>query len=185
VDKALVELDGRLLVERVVAAMDEAGAREMVVVGGDGEAFARLGLRSVPDRWPGEGPLGGVVTGLAALAPDVEIVVVAACDLVGLTARLVWRLVAALASAREQVSGAVAVADGVAQWHLVALRHATIDHLASQFGAGERSLRRGMSGLVLVEVAVDPDAICDVDSPRDLYRYASGPRASNVERGDL
>ena len=46
--------------------------------------LAGVGSRVVDDRWPGEGPLGGVLTALLDVDGDV---VVAACDLPDLDAR--------------------------------------------------------------------------------------------------
>jgi molybdopterin-guanine dinucleotide biosynthesis protein A len=66
-DKALVEVDGLPMASRVAAALTAAGCRSAVAVGGDAAVHARLGLSSVPDRWPGEGPLGAIVTVLGLL----------------------------------------------------------------------------------------------------------------------
>ena len=78
-DKALVEVDGRALALRVADALRAAGASRVVAVGGDLERLQALGLEAVPDLHPGEGPLGGILTALAAT--DQDVVVVLACDL--------------------------------------------------------------------------------------------------------
>ena len=97
-DKALVEVDGMAMAGRVAGALASAGGQPVIAVGGDADRLADLGLAVTPDRWPGEGPLGGLVTALGALAdPAVPIVVVAACDLPALTSSVVAALVAALA----------------------------------------------------------------------------------------
>ena len=78
-DKAFVEVDGRPMAGRVAAALRAAGAAEVLAVGGDLDRLPSLGFdRAVPDRHPGEGPLGGLLTALAAAGHDV--VVVLACD---------------------------------------------------------------------------------------------------------
>src|SRR5262245_1565825 len=77
-DKALVEVDGRPMAGRVAAALREAGAAEVQAIGGDAAGLGELGLDVVPDRFPGEGPLGGIVTALSAASQPVTVVV--ACD---------------------------------------------------------------------------------------------------------
>jgi molybdopterin-guanine dinucleotide biosynthesis protein A len=58
-DKALLPLDGLPLAVRVAQALGEAGAAEVVAVGGDRDGLASWDLPAVPDRWPGEGRAGG------------------------------------------------------------------------------------------------------------------------------
>ena len=96
-DKAFVELDGRPLAAMVLDALREAGAAPVVAVGGDLANLTALGFdRVVPDRHPGEGPLGGIVTALDAVAADV--VVVLGCDMPWVTAEALGSLVDALAA---------------------------------------------------------------------------------------
>src|SRR3954449_11384703 len=93
-DKALVELDGQALVSIGAAAMRAAGADHVLVVGGDEAGVRSLGLDWIPDEHPGEGPLGGVISGLRA-SPH-PLAVVLACDMPRIDAPTVERLVAAL-----------------------------------------------------------------------------------------
>src|SRR5687768_5401850 len=79
-DKALVEGDGLAMARRAADALWAAGATEVMAVGGDAQALGRLSLEVVRDLHPGEGPLGGILTALAAT--DEDVVVVLACDLV-------------------------------------------------------------------------------------------------------
>ncbi len=66
IDKALVEVGGVAMARRVADALRAGGAEPVVAVGGDRSALGRIGLDGVDDRHPGEGPLGGVCTALAA-----------------------------------------------------------------------------------------------------------------------
>jgi molybdopterin-guanine dinucleotide biosynthesis protein A len=63
-DKALAQIAGEALIMRVARVM---GAGEPVwIVGGDGAGYEALCPGAgVADRWPGEGPLGGVGSALA------------------------------------------------------------------------------------------------------------------------
>ncbi|MCX7620211.1 MAG: molybdenum cofactor guanylyltransferase, partial [Acidimicrobiales bacterium] len=181
-DKSLALLGGRPLVEWVASALAVAGAQTVVVVGGDERALASFGLEVVPDRWPGEGPLGGLITGLEATGSGVEYVVVAGCDLPGLQPGTVRKLICALKAAPEWSDAAVATANGVPQWHLVVVRTSVAARLLERFCAGKRSIKDGLAGGGTLEVPVEPGAVRDVDSQQDLDRYASGVR--RIEMGE-
>lgn len=64
-DKALVEFDGEPLIARLCRILQAANAENVRVIG-DTEKYAHLGVECLPDRWPGEGPLGGIITALRA-----------------------------------------------------------------------------------------------------------------------
>lgn len=178
-DKAAILVDGVAMARRVADALVEAGARDVIAVGGDASLLTGLGLDAVPDRWPGEGPLGGIVTALEAVEDlagggsstpaGSGIVVVAACDLPALTPEVVVDLVTALASAPVEVGAAVPVVDGVAQPHLLALRATAAPVLREAFSAGARAPRRALRAAGVVEVDLGDDAaLRDVDRPEDL-----------------
>ena len=78
-DKAFVSYGGRPLADIARRALTEAGAIEVLSIGGDRVRLARLGFVAIPDDTAGEGPLGGLLTALRAAAADW--VVVLACDL--------------------------------------------------------------------------------------------------------
>jgi len=61
-DKALVEFDGKPMLARMVELLrGVTKSTKVVAVRGKYEAF---GVELVEDRWPGEGPLGGIITAL-------------------------------------------------------------------------------------------------------------------------
>ncbi len=165
-DKALLEVDAEAMVSRVAAALMSAGAVSASAVGGDGAEITALGLDFVPDRWPGEGPLGGLVSTLDAVGSK-PIVLVLSCDLLHPDPAEMRRLVERLDS-----SPADAVIPRVrdrAQWLHGAWRRRVAGVLEDVFDSGERSLFGAASGLEIefVEVASDlPYA--DADTPLDL-----------------
>jgi molybdopterin-guanine dinucleotide biosynthesis protein A len=61
-DKALVEIAGQPMLARMCDLM--AGVASEVRVVAPPARYASLGVASVEDRWPGEGPLGGIITAL-------------------------------------------------------------------------------------------------------------------------
>src|SRR6185295_1838122 len=76
--KALIELGGRSIVERVVAALTPA-VDDVLVVTNTPERYAFLGLPMVADVFPDHGSLGGLYSGLRAAPGDVAFTV--ACDM--------------------------------------------------------------------------------------------------------
>jgi molybdopterin-guanine dinucleotide biosynthesis protein MobB len=76
--KALLSVGGRPLVERIVERLRPV-ADGCLIVTGDPEAFAFLGVPTTADRYPGKGPLGGLEAGLHASTAELNLAV--ACDL--------------------------------------------------------------------------------------------------------
>ena len=76
--KALLELGGKRIIERVVDTL--AGVLDdLLVVTNTPERYAFLGLPMVPDAFPDGGALGGIYTGLRAAGGDAAFTV--ACDM--------------------------------------------------------------------------------------------------------
>jgi molybdopterin-guanine dinucleotide biosynthesis protein A len=168
-DKALLVVDGRPMAVRVAEALAAAGARPIRAVGGNVPGLAAAGLDAVPDQDPGAGPLGGIVTGLGALA-GAEIVFVASCDLVAPSPAAIAATVDALAAAPD-AAAAVPVDGGRRQWMHAAWRPgAAAAPLRAAFAAGERAVHAAcaVGGLQVVEVAVPSAAVADADAPSEL-----------------
>lgn len=83
--KALLSVGGKPIIERIVERLRPV-VEGCLIVTGDPEAFAFLGLPSTADRYPGKGPLGGLEAGLAASPEELNLVV--ACDLPFVSAEL-------------------------------------------------------------------------------------------------
>jgi molybdenum cofactor guanylyltransferase len=65
-DKALVEIGGQTVLSRMCGLIEQVADPVHVVAAS--ERYSDLQAKIVEDRWPGEGPLGGIITGLAATA---------------------------------------------------------------------------------------------------------------------
>ena len=70
VDKASLEVDGRPLAVTACSALLGAGISPVAVVGGASHPPLPPGVKWLPDRWPGEGPLGGILTALRCVAAE-------------------------------------------------------------------------------------------------------------------
>ena len=105
-DKSRLLVDGRSILERQIAELS-AVADDILIVGAAPvpRAPAPPGVRWVPDRLPDRGPLGGLDAALAAARHDA--IVLVACDMPFVTARLFGHLLASL----EGVDAAVPVTE--------------------------------------------------------------------------
>ena len=77
-NKAFLELGGRALIEIVIERMAQVCA-EVLVVAGDAQPYAHLGVPVVEDRFRGVGVLGGLHAGIEAATHELTIAV--GCDM--------------------------------------------------------------------------------------------------------
>ena len=96
--KALVELGGRRIIERIVDVLGTV-LSDLLIVTDTPDLYAFLGLPMVPDVFPDHGSLGGIYSGLRAAAGDAFTV---ACDMPFLHPQVV-RLVVSHAGAADVV----------------------------------------------------------------------------------
>jgi molybdopterin-guanine dinucleotide biosynthesis protein A len=158
-DKAMIEIEGVAMARRAASVLAIAGCSRVVAVGGDPLAIGRLGLERVDDAYPGQGPLGGILTVLAVGAPAV----VVACDLPQLRSVTVASLIAAI----EGHDAAVAVSDRAEPLCAVWAGSAAAA-LRARFEAGERAVHRAMDGLDIAWVPVALADLRNVNTPGDL-----------------
>jgi molybdenum cofactor guanylyltransferase len=169
-DKALIRIDGVPMVVRVADALRAAGATDVLAVGREPAALSELGLATVPDDRPGDGPVAGITAALAHAAE--EIVLVAGCDLLAPTAAAMATTVAELAAA-PAASVAVPRSDGRRQWAHAAWRRSAGPTLTAALEAGERAVGHAVAigRLIAVDVeGIDPSFLADADTPDDLPR---------------
>ena len=176
-DKAFIEIEGEPMVARAAGALRAAGAAPVVVVGGDRSRLSALGLDHVPDRHPGQGPLGGVITALGALGgsgPDT--VVTLPCDVKAPDPTAVRSVMERLADAADRSEAGPPPADlvvplggGVPQWTHSGWRRSCLPRLAEAFATGVRALNEAAQQLRTVEVELPGTSwYADADRPEDL-----------------
>ena len=164
-DKAALVVDDIVMLARVVDALRSAGADEVVVVGGDPAAAVSVGARFEADRWPGEGPLGGLLTGLCVLAT--ELAIVAACDLPDIDPAVVHDLASILVQ-HPHADAVIPIVGGRSQPLLAAYRRRCVDTLAVAFESGERRLEDALRALQAEHPECDGPSFADLDTPGDL-----------------
>jgi molybdenum cofactor guanylyltransferase len=161
-DKALIAVAGEPLLLRTARTLREGGALDVMAVGGDGDAIAALGLAWSADLYPGEGPLGGIITALRVASADV--VVVVATDLVALTPSTIHAVVGGLTPEAD-----VALVDsGRVEPLCGAWRRRAEPSLTAAFAAGERAVHAALDDLALVTVPVDAATVRNANWPGDL-----------------
>lgn len=168
-DKALAEVGDTVMGAVVVAALREAGVDPIVAVGGT--AGPRLNLITVPDHWPGEGPLTALAT-ILRWAREGRVVVVP-CDLPNLTATAVAALMAAseaLEPANRLETAVVATVDA-RPVHSVGLWPAAwAVPLRRLVDGGERRFQAALDVGPWIGVEVPGFTIADADTPSELER---------------
>ena len=173
--KALLEVDGVVLAERVGRALASAGCDPIVLVGrpptvpaADLDALVeRLGWEVVEDRWPGEGPLGAIVSVFDTVPADAD-VVIAACDLPDLDAETVRRLWPELPAGHG--SDVVVARTDRLEPLLGRWRPSARARARSVFSAGGRAVVDLLAELDLLEVDVPVARLRNVNTPGDLGR---------------
>ena len=103
-DKALVEVGGRPMIARM-SELVRSVTRQMKIVAAPGK-YDAFGAEIVEDQWPGEGPLGGIITALedaarSAARPEWNLIL--SCDMPFLTQEWLAFLGARSAKSKAQV----------------------------------------------------------------------------------
>jgi molybdenum cofactor guanylyltransferase len=105
-DKALVQFGTSPLLVGIVEVAQASCAGVMVVANQEKYKNIEAGLKIVEDRWPGEGPLGGIITALhrtAATAPNCQWNLILSCDMPFLTGDWLRFLVARAQNSAAEV----------------------------------------------------------------------------------
>jgi molybdenum cofactor guanylyltransferase len=162
-DKARLPFRGGALVEAVAREVEKAAGCVTLV------GHAELG--GIPDRYPGEGPLGGILTALHHTSSDWNLIV--ACDMPEVSAEILRRL---MAQAERSGEGIVLPygADGRPEPLCAAYHRGVRDALEAAFGRGVRKVTAAMEGLAVARVDVaETHVFQNVNTPEDWADYAA------------
>jgi molybdopterin-guanine dinucleotide biosynthesis protein A len=173
-DKMLEPLDGRLLIEHALDAVRSV-ASDVIVVTSPGASPRLLsrGVDVVRDANAFEGPLAGLATGLAALDPAIEPVVVVGGDMPTLVTAVLERL---LTGIERREAAVLADEDGPRPLPMAIRRSSGVPAAQRLLDMGERRLRSILEQLDVEVIApaiwraLDQDGatLRDVDVPSDL-----------------
>jgi molybdenum cofactor guanylyltransferase len=173
-DKLAEPIGGRPMLERAIAAVSTVATDVVVVAAPDGAPTVPSGVTVARDRQAYGGPLAGMATGLAALDPEVDHVIVIGGDMPNLVPAVLERLLGLVDRA-----DAVILEDDAGPRPLpIAARRSIVQPAVDRLLAtGERRLRALLADLDVV-VAIHPaiwraddpsgETLKDVDTPGDL-----------------
>lgn len=163
-DKAQLPFRGGTLSDAVADAVREA-AGSVTLVGNPG-------IGGIHDRYPGEGPLGGILTALHHTSAEWNLVV--ACDMPEVNGQLLRRLLDAAEASRCDAllpCGPVGLPEPLCAVYRLGAR----DAIERQFARGVRKVTAALEGLAVVRLDVaEPVAFQNVNTPDDWSRYAAG-----------
>lgn len=175
-DKALAPTPHGPLALVVVRALRGAALDPVVLVGAAPEVSGELGVPSIPDRLPGEGPLAGLGTALG-WASGVNRLVVVPCDLPGLVPAAIRSLV----DAGDNETPVIARLDGRPHPIIGCWPTSLAGPLNAVLRAGERRMRAILDLMPYVAVDLDQRWIADADDPSTLDSLV-GPTDRQPER---
>ena len=161
-DKATYEVDGSPMAVRVAQAAKVAGAAEILLIGGTQAKAKKLVGTWKKDAFPGEGPLGGVITALKAASYDS--VVVLSCDMPFITDAVISSLVRGLEDAQASVGRTDRLNWLCAAWS----KEECLNTLQSVWKRKERAVHRAAVLLDVAEVPVPAVAVRNINTPADL-----------------
>lgn len=168
--KALVELDGRRLVDRGAELLRDGGTDPVLVVTGAAPVTVPGVIGVANPDWR-TGMRSSLAAGLAALPGDCGAAVVALVDQPLIGAEVIRRLLAAY---RAGADLAVAAYDGRARNPVLLARgHWAGVLAAAEADGGARPYLRAHPGLVTLVECADIGRPDDVDTPEDLARVGA------------
>jgi molybdenum cofactor guanylyltransferase len=178
--KALLDLGGRSIIERVIEAVAPS-VSDVLLVTNTPELYRHLGIPMVADVYPDHGSLGGIFSGLQAAPGDVAFTV--ACDM-PFVQREVVRLVVDRAGEGDVV--VPRVGDQLETLH-AAYAKSCLPHIEARLRAGRFKIVGFFDAVRVVEVPEreiarhgDPTRLfMNVNTPDDLERA----RALQAARG--
>lgn len=164
-DKALIEMHGRPLIVHVATRLATVCASVLVAPGA--RPLPDLPWTQVDDRVPGEGPLAGILGGLAVATT--ELVAVVGVDMPGFRPDVL----ATLAQRWHDEPAVVPVIGGRLQPLHAVYAVAALPRLAALFDAGERSPTRALkrTGAALREMPEPAPWATSLNNADDLARF--------------
>ena len=167
-DKALLPHHGSALAASVAHEVERAAGQCVLV--GDPARYEQLGYPVVADLYPGEGPLGGILTALHHTQAEWNVIV--ACDMPRVTAEFAGRLL-------DRTHGEVDLVSPTGPSGrfepLCAVYHRRCAaHIQPAFDRGVRKIAEAVEGLRLETVLIPELTLLDnVNTPDDWARYAA------------
>jgi molybdopterin-guanine dinucleotide biosynthesis protein A len=163
-DKRKLVLDGETLLRRSVRAVEDAGARTVIVVG-DGEVDGAQTAREEPAFG---GPVAAIAAGMRAHPGSADAMLVIACDMPGIADALAPLLDG------FRADGVIAVDRGRRQQLAIVVGPVPLrDALAALPTVVDASMRALLAHLDLSEIVVPDGSTDDIDTWDDAARFGA------------
>ena len=168
-DKARLPFRGGSLAEFVAATVKTAAGSVFLV--GDPNLYSELGYPVIPDLYPGEGPLGGILSALTHTSADWNLVV--ACDMPGLSAEFLKEILDAADRSSDQAV-VPAGPSGRPEPLCAAYHRSSQAALENAFQSGVRKVTAALAGIRTCRLAVGELALFqNVNTPEDWVDYGA------------
>jgi len=169
-DKALLPFRGGALAQWAARTAEEAAGNATLV--GPPERYADLGFRVIPDLFPGEGPLGGIITALRDSSAEWNLIV--ACDMPEIDAPLLTRLID-LAGRSDTDVLLPLTAERRPEPLCAVYRRTCLDVLEKAFAGGTRKVTAALEAVRTLRLPMEEVAqFQNVNTPEDWAGYAAG-----------
>jgi molybdenum cofactor guanylyltransferase len=146
-------------------------AREVARAAGNVTLVGHPDLPAIPDRYPGEGPLGGILTALHHTSADWNLIV--ACDMPEISGEFLSGLVA---HAMRSPAGILLPCspDGLPEPLCAVYRRSILPALEDHFARGTRKVTAAFAGIDVERLAVaELSLFQNVNTPEDWAAYAA------------
>lgn len=173
-DKLVEPLGDGLLVDAPIGAMRGVFGRRVAVVGKCDPRVAQRADLVIEDRYPGAGPIGGI---LSALEHSGAGVFALAGDMPGVTPGMIRAIVDAAAS-HPSAMAVMAHTDRLEPC-LALYRQAAVVHLKLSLDTGRGSLHDAIPANLVRTVDFRHESLANVNTPGDLARFSGGRRPEN------
>ncbi len=168
-DKALLPFRGTTLAGYAAQLVEDAAGSATLV--GDPRLYGPLGYPVIQDTMPGAGPLGGIATALGASPADWNLIV--ACDMPGLTAKLLRALIE---QAESDVGDCLVPhgASGCPEPLCAVYHRRCFGVIARALQCGVRKVTDGLAGLRVVEPSLEASGLfVNINTPQDWIPYSN------------
>ena len=171
-DKALLPLDDSPLLRVVAGRVAEVAGAVTVIA--PPQTYDHLGIETVDDLHPGQGPLAGIETALS-LNRAVDNLIVA-CDMPNISTVFLRRLLAAAEQTTADCLLPVSP-DGQLEPLCAVYRPSCLPAIRSALDSGTRKIRDVLKTLQVVHFAIeDREEMVNLNSPEDWLAYLEARR---------
>lgn len=161
-DKATLDLRGRPMIQWVVDAMKEAGAKTVVALGDRPD----LQLPVLADSEPGGGPLGAIIGALEQYGT----LLVCPCDVPMVSSQLLRKIISTATAAEEPV----VLAHSERLEPLIGLyKEESLELLKLGYSKGARGPKMVLNAADYCTVNVSPENVQNVNTPEDFQALFS------------